>query len=466
MLIDLDLRRRAHGVPFTAFVFLSAAVLLSSCSGSDSEAMPPGAREPSQTTPTVEAVQARYGALPLEARFSGTVRADNQVEVYPDISAPVERVDVEDGDVVRAGQPLIYLRDASFRDQLLQAEAALQMARADARSAEATLNEIRTRLNRTRELAEKQYQSAAELEAIEAQSASAEAGYEQALARIAQAEATVSEREEALSRTIVRAPITGSVGQRNVEVGMRIGPSTRLFTIGNLENVRIQIPVSDEMLGQIEVGQPAMVFAGGMDQAPIQGEVARISPFLEAGSFSAAAEIDVDNQEGRLRPGMFVQVDVHYGQSSQATLVPVSALWEDPASGEFSVYVAPAFGTEIPVSEPDSFDSEDPPPASEPTSTDLRTVTILARGRDVVGVEGIAAGDWVVTVGQNLLNESLQDQPEARIRAVPWSRVTDLQELQDEDLLREFMDKQQRLSNSGATASTESTVSTRPVSTR
>lgn len=435
-----------------ALILASAALLISACGYSESGSGPKGRGRGEVPIPTVEAVQARYGALPLEQRFSGTVRADNQVAIYPDLSAPIVRVVGENGQYVRQGDPLVYLRDVQFRDQLRQAEAALQVARADAKRAEAVLNELKARLKRTEELAAKQYQSQAELQAMQAEVAAAEAGYEQALGRIAQAEATVSERRDELARTVVRAPISGHIGQRDVEVGMRVDPNTRLYTLGNLENVRVEIPINDDVIGMIEVGQTALISSESMAGQPIRGEVARISPFMESGSFSAEAEIDVDNRDGRLRPGMFVQVDVHYGQSQQATIVPVSALYEDPNSGDLGIYVAPTFGTEVPVAEPDTFDTANPPSASEPIQTELRPITVLARGRETAGVQGVNAGDWVVTIGQNLLSESLEDRPLARIRPIPWSRVVTLQRLQDQDLLRDFMEKQQRVTASGSTA--------------
>ncbi|PIQ62703.1 MAG: efflux transporter periplasmic adaptor subunit [Bacteroidetes bacterium CG12_big_fil_rev_8_21_14_0_65_60_17] len=429
-----------------------AVVLLVGC-GSDSKSTsgaggaPPRAQGGPQPT-AVEVVQARVGSLPLQERMSGIVRADNQVTVFSEISAPVERVAVRNGDRVKRGDALVYLRDQQFQDQLRQAEAQLQINEADAGRTQAALNEANASYKRVQELVSKGLQSQQQLEMAESNRASAQAAHEQAQARIAQAEATVQERREALRRTIVRAPFGGLVGQRGVEPGMRIDPSTPLFMIGDFETVRVEVSVIDNMMGNIEPGQTAMIIMENRPDTVIAAQVSRISPFLEAGSFSAAAEIDVPNPGGVLRPGMFVAVDVAYGESEQATLVPESALFEHPTSGKMGVYIAPSLAQETPVREPDEYESDNPPPLTEPTPVSFIPVDILARGRGVAGVSGISLGDWVVTIGQDMLAIRTGSDLVARARPVTWPRVALLQDMQDQDLLIEFMEKQQRMADS------------------
>lgn len=354
------------------------------------------------------------------------------------------RVAVQNGEAVRAGQALVYLRDTQFQDQLRQAEAALRVSQAEARRTEAALNEVNARLERFRQLAEKQFLSAQEFETLQAQAASAEATHEQALARIAQAEATVEESREDLRRTVIRAPIDGRIGQRNAEIGMRVDPSSHLFTIGNFDLVRVEVAITDEMISRIDVGQTALITVEDGNYET-RAQVSRISPFLEAGSYSAEAEIDVINTDGMLRPGMFVMVDVLYGESEQTTLLPTSVIYESPTTGRVGVFVAPLLRTETPIQEPDNYDEQDPPPMTNPTPMAFREVEVMGTGLGMVGLTGVQPGDWVVTVGQNLLGTRGQENLEARARPMTWERIATLQELQDQDLLRQFMEKQQRI---------------------
>src|SRR5690625_2516416 len=102
--------------------------------------------------PAVEAVEARYGTLPLEERLSGIVEAGNQVEIYPRISAPVHEVYVQNGDVVEGGEPLIRLDARDYRERVSQAQANLRISEAQTRQAEERLNEVRNQLRRQKKI--------------------------------------------------------------------------------------------------------------------------------------------------------------------------------------------------------------------------------------------------------------------------------------------------------------------------
>lgn len=394
--------------------------------------------------PSVEAVQARFGSLPLEERMSGTVRALNQVAIYPEVNGPVTAVEAQTGDYVEAGAPLVRLEDDAYRERVRQAEAQLRIARADAKSAAADLQEARAQLRRTERLAEQEFESEQELEALRARAQNAEAALERAEAQVDQAEATLDERETDLRRTVVRAPISGYVGQRNVEVGQRVDNNTRLYVMGDLDSVKVRVQVTDRMFGQVRAGQTARIHLSSPDTV-LTASVTRMSPFLSDESYSAEAEIEVPNDDRLLNPGMFVEVDVAYGESQQATLVPMSALYENPDTGERGIFVAPTLGTEIPVETPDSYDPENPPPLTQPTPTAFQDVEILAEGQETAGVRGIEPGTWVITVGQNLLSTSSDERIDARVRPMPWSRLLALQRLQDTDLLYRVLERQQRL---------------------
>jgi RND family efflux transporter MFP subunit len=268
----------------------------------------------------------------------------------------------------------------------------------------------------------------------------AQASLARARAQLEASRAAVAERSELQRQTVVRAPISGRVGGRNVEVGMRVDPQTQLFVIGRLDQMRVEVPVTQEILTHVREGQRVELRPGDDGAEPMIAKVSRISPFLEPGSFSAEVEIDVPN-EGRLVPGMFVTADIHYGESEPATVVPTSAIYEDPITGERGVFV---------VSEKDIANAEPGVLTPEPLAVPFRPVDVLADGRQTVGVGGVEAGEWVVVVGQHLLGpQGEDDTPRARVRPTDWDRIMELQSLQREDLLHEFMDRQRRISRSG-----------------
>lgn len=155
---------------------------------------------------------------------------------------------------------------------------------------------------------------------------------ELAKARLDQAQATLEERNETLSQTIIRAPISGNAGNRNAEVGMLVTGSTRLFTLGQLDEVRVNIVLTDRMLNFIKEAQRVEIINEHSENGAFNAVLSRISPFLNPVSHSTEAEIDLPNKNLVLKPGMFVTVDVFYGESEQATLVPLSALYENPST--------------------------------------------------------------------------------------------------------------------------------------
>ncbi len=396
-----------------------------------------------QTIPAVEAVQSQLGSLPLEERLVGIVKAENQVEIFPDITAPIIQVHVNSGDFVKQGQVLVSLDSRQFEEQLSQARASLRISEADAKQAEARLRELTLLLERTETLAKKDLISDLDLETQRAQVDAASASLERTQAQVEQARATIQERETALSRTVIRAPISGHVGQRNAEVGMRANGNMQLFTIGNLEKVRVEVSLTENMLSYIEEGQTTRISSESMPDTAIVEPLSRISPFLEAISFSTTGEIDVDNKGGLLKPGMFVNVDVYYGESQQATIVPNSALYEDPMSGAVGVFVATSLGLEVDVMKPESED--DVAPLSEPTPVEFKEIEVVAQGHNLAGIRGINENVWVITLGQHLLTGS---EPRARVRATTWDRLIAMQNLKREDLLEKFLEKQQEMAKS------------------
>jgi len=385
-------------------------------------------------TPAVEAIQARIGSLPLEERLSGTVVADNQVEIYSEISGVVEQILVRNGDTVQRGQALLRLRDSELRERLKQAEAGLQIAQARAEQAEASLVQLKAQYDRAKSLAERNMSSQAELDNITSELASGQANVSLAIAQVMQAKSSVDEANMNLSRTVIRSPVNGLVGQRGIEPGQLISANTRLFIVGDPNNLRITTILTERMMTYIREGMKAEISNPSVPDSVIFATISRISPFLDPVTHTTTAEIDITNTSGFLLPGMFATVDVFYGQSISATLVPNSAIYRHPLTGIEGVYVARSIGSEIqPVTD---VDATAPPPLTDATPVEFIEINVLAKGREVSGISGIQGGTWVVSVGQNLLAGGAR---EARVRTVAWDRIIELQLLTEEDLLRSVL---------------------------
>ena len=252
--------------------------------------------------PLVEAVQARYGALPIEETVPAMIRARNQVTIRPEVDGRVVEVLVRSGAAVRRGQALVRLDDSELQERLRQAEADVRLAEASAAAAAARAAELEARAARMRALGEQGLVSDQELESLAAQLASARANAQESDARVEQARAGAEERRSLLAKSVVRAPVAGRLGERRVEVGMQVDSGTVLFVVGDLDELIVEVTLTEDALSRVAEGQPVLIEPRSGSRQPIRGTLSRISPFLAAESFTTVGEIDVTTRTGRCAP--------------------------------------------------------------------------------------------------------------------------------------------------------------------
>src|SRR5690606_32792343 len=124
--------------------------------------------------------------------------------------------------------------------------------------------------------------------------------------------------------------------------------------------------------------------------------ISRISPFLDSNTMRTQAFVEMPNPDNLLRPGMFVTVDILYGESDRSIVVPNSALYRDPRTGIEGIYVV----SQQPSGQAES-SSQDPEGlgiVAPPQPVRFVPVQIIATGRMATAVIGINEGDMVVTV--------------------------------------------------------------------
>ena len=396
----------------------------------------------SNGTPVVEAVQVMFGSLPLEERLSGSVRARNQTDIFTETSGTIGEVFVDDGDSVAAGDPLVQLRARDFEERVRQARAGLEVAEARVRQAEANLVRMQANFERVTAIVERGLGTQAELDTARADAVSAEADLDLMLAQRDQAASVVQERMAELADTLIVAPIDGVIGSRNAEVGQQATTSTPLFTIGDLGSMQVEIILTQEMLRYISNDTPVNIYTDSAPDEQVQASISRISPYLHPVTHTTRAEIHVEEHQGILRPGMFVTVDVLYGQSQQAPLVPNSAIYRHPRNGVEGVFIANL--DDVPGDPENTGFSRFNPAMFKtplgPVPVSFVAVDVIARGRMSSGVAGIEQGDWVVTMGHHLLTNEQGQQ--AIVQPTPWDHILELQQMQSQDLLEIIREKQ------------------------
>lgn len=280
-------------------------VLLAACERGNGQS-PPGAGERGERPPTpVEVVQARLDTVSRGVRATGNVEPIRTVAVNSQLGGALLRVDVEEGDRVRAGQVLARIDSRELQAQLRSAEARLEVARRAAERAE--------------QLRAQQIVTVAEYEADQAEYAAALATHDQLRTRIDYA--------------TIRAPITGVVLEKLVEAGHVVAAGTRLFTVGDVSPLVVRVPISELDVTALAAGDTVAVTLDALPGADLIGRIRRIFPAADSTTRLVPVEIALaGTAAGEVRPGFLARVRFSLAPRAGVLTVPAPAVLE-AASG-------------------------------------------------------------------------------------------------------------------------------------
>jgi RND family efflux transporter MFP subunit len=329
----------------------------------------------------VECVEASLGDIDDVSEFTGTLAGEAEVLVSPKISGRVERLLVNLGDQVTAGQLLAALDDVEARHAVEEADAKLVVAHASLEECEANLATAERELERVRTLRERKVAAASELEAAEATVSTLVARKKFAEASIQQQEAALRAAQARLSYTKIAAPISGFVGKRFFDEGAMVSPSTPMVSLAAISLVKTVISVVERDYAKIRVGLQALLSVDAYPEKVFEGQVSRIAPVLNPDTRTAETEIEIPNPQLLLKPGMFTRVRIHFGTHRGVTLIPTRALVKrDMQQGVFV-------------------------PTQDGTKAQFVVVQAGISTAQVTEVTGIEPGQSIISMGQYLLND-------------------------------------------------------------
>lgn len=264
-------------------------------------------------------------------RFTGTLQPLSAFVAAPKIAGRLQKIRVQIGDRVEAGQLVATLEDDEYRQQVIQAEAELEVARANLQERRNTLENAEREYARTAALGQKKIASESQLDAAESELKTQQAKLKVASAQVAQQEAELNMARVRLSYAQIRIPenLTGGhwvVGERFVDEGAMLAANAPMVTILDIGTLVAVIHVIERDYAKIEKGLEAALDTDAVPGRPFTGIVTRIAPLLKEKSREARVEIEVDNAETRLKPGMFVRARIEFDQRENATVVPAGAI--------------------------------------------------------------------------------------------------------------------------------------------
>ncbi len=279
----------------------------------------------------VEIAPIRTGSLRDIGQYTATLEAKSRVIVAPKVSGRLNRLLVNIGDSVKSGQTLALLEDEEYRQKLIQAEADLNVAVANLKQAESALEIAQKNLERARTLHQSGIQSDAQLDQVLAQYQSQQAQYNVALAQLENRRAALENARLQLSYTEIKAfwstPFqVRYVGERFADQGALLAVNTPILSLIELNPIVAVIFVTDQEYFRLKVNQPVMINSNAFSNKQFKGKVVRIAPLLQESSRQARIEIEVENDELLLKPGMFVNAAIQFASKNNIRIIPLSAL--------------------------------------------------------------------------------------------------------------------------------------------
>jgi membrane fusion protein (multidrug efflux system) len=250
---------------------------------------------PPEAVTTVVAQQEEW---PATLSAIGTMAAVQGVTVSADLPGTVERIFFDSGRAVRAGEVLAILDTRQEKAQLATIEARRELAQLT--------------FTRVQELLNEKVISKAE--------------FDRATAELQQSEAQLGEVKAAIERKTIRAPFSGVLGLRQVNLGQYLAGGDPLVTLQSLNPIYVNFGVPQQSAGQMPAGRVVKVTTADVSGAVWTGRVTALDSMVDEATRNIQVQATLPNPEGKLRPGMFVQAEVTIGPSQSVVVLPASAI--------------------------------------------------------------------------------------------------------------------------------------------
>jgi RND family efflux transporter MFP subunit len=306
-----------------------------------------------------------YAQVDLMFRSSGYVTNVRQVR-----GADGRTRDIGTGDYVEQGVALAHIRREDLQNQVAQAQAQLDQATAQHTKADQDFQRAKA-LYSTQSLTKPDYDESQE-------------AFNATQAAVDNAKATLLQTELLLGDADLKAPFSGYILNRNIDLGTLVSASTSAFAIADIGRVKVSFGAPDYVLSRVRLGQELTIQTEN-DAAPVKGRVTSISPSADTRNRIFAVEVTVSNRDRHLKPGMIASISL--GEVPHLSIsIPLSAIVPFP-------------------SEPDHFAVMVAQDRSGTLVANLRKVQLGTTHDNSVAVEGVQPGERVVSVGAQLLRD-------------------------------------------------------------
>ena len=291
--------------------------------------------------PRLPVLRVERGPTESQIKLPGTMQAVTEAPILARTDGYLKRRLVDIGDRVQAGQLLAEIDAPELDQQINQAEAAIQQAQAAVEQAQANLAQgaanrdlARITADRLKKLNERGIspqqdadQAQAQLAAQEASVQAFEKGILAQRSNLAAAAANLARLQEVQGYRLVKAPFSGVITLRNVDVGALVSTGTTLlYRVAQTGTLRTYVNVPQASVNAVRVGQTAAVTVSHLPGRSLRGTVARTANSLDPASRTMLVQVDVPNTDGALFPGTYAEVDLSGSLATPPLVVPAAAI--------------------------------------------------------------------------------------------------------------------------------------------
>jgi RND family efflux transporter MFP subunit len=282
--------------------------------------------------------------------YKATLEAYQQGIVSSKVSAKVVSIAVENGQYVNAGDTLVTLDDQDIRNNIKTAQAQLQTYQNQLNSSQVAMEKLKINVDdakrnydRQKVLFDKKAISQTDLEAAEKTLNTAQADYNSGNASIQTAQSnigaqnvTISNYQDNLNNTVIKAPISGVISDKALNIGQMVSQGTALAKVNDISSVYATIQVPQEKISGIKIGQAATVTVDGGDKK-YDGVIQNMDLSADTSARVFNSKIKIDNGDKSLFPGIFGKVQLISDQKTEIITVPINALVG--SEGNYSVFI-------------------------------------------------------------------------------------------------------------------------------
>lgn len=296
-----------------------------------------------ETVKPVKAVKVKMEDYSSKVEISGNVKPAKLIKSAFKVPGVISDIYVKEGDMVSAGQPLLKLESSDYElnveaskaqyDSLsLKSDSSIKSA---VNQAKANLDYVQTQCGRVRRLYEKGAVAKKTVEELETGLVVAQNKYQEALdassiseEQLKQARAAWELAQSKLEDTILRSPIDGTVVKKIAEQGESTAAGYPVIVLGTLDDIEVEIGVSDSLLEKITEGQKVNVFIYGLDKE-VEGTIKTVEPAADTQTRTFPVKIGIENKDGLIKPGMVAKVSITTNRV-QSVMAPVDSVIKYP----------------------------------------------------------------------------------------------------------------------------------------